>query len=399
MRSYERPAEVSTLYSVNNEPDEKALAADPANQETDRSLPPVTLWLLISIIAVFLAMLVVGHGNVISVARQFGDKDSVLIQSGQWWRLFTAVFLHGSWLHLIMNGVTLAWFGGQMERLYGGRKFFLIYMVAGVMGNLLSYLMLPGPSLGASGALFGLIGAGLIFPLRFRRLLPVKERETILKQLALVAGINLALSFSPGIDRYAHFGGFIGGGLMALLLIPEVLDERPPSRLREAGLSVAAALILALSLCAAAEQWNVARLTPLDTPITYASRDGDVWWHLDLSARWKLVPQHSTEVSWMGPGNARICVVDSITNPDLYEQTERWRAETGPSTLETRIYGQPATISTLHAHGRVTMVCQLTAYGRTLNVVLECSDTNYEVASQDYRALLSTIWLTPPRLR
>lgn len=365
-------------------------AEQPAEQQ-DRSAPIVTIALLVCIVAIFLAMFIVGHGNIHSVALQFGEKDSELIHAGQWQRLITPIFLHGTWEHLIVNGLSLFWFGTQIERIYGGRKFFLIYMASGIAGNMLSYLMSPNPSLGASGALFGLIGAGIIFPLRFRRLMAVNEREAILKQLVVVAAINLALSFSPGIDRYAHFGGLIGGGIMALFLLPEVLDERPRNRVREGALTVVAVLTLGIVVVAAGKQWSAARSELRGTSIVYSPAGLDAWWHFELPDTWKPVKLQEAGAVWIGPQNARITVVDSVADADLFEQTERWRAEHEVETTSLAVGGQQATMNTVRANGLVTQVCQVFAFGRTVDIGLVCSQAGYPIAESDYLALLGSV--------
>jgi membrane associated rhomboid family serine protease len=392
MRSYDRPVDAPRLYLV----EEGQSKANVADEESDRSLPPVTMALTLVIVVVFLWMEAVSHGNVGMAARSFGAKDPELIRAGEWQRLILPIFLHGSWIHLIMNGLTLVWFGSQMERLYGSRRFFLIYMVSGIVGFMLSAMMLPGISLGASGSLFGLIGAGLVFPLRFRRLLPVKEREAILKQLVAVTAINMALSFSPGIDKYAHFGGFIGGGVMALFLIPVVLDERPRNRVREAALTLAAIFMVGLTLCAAAKQWNTVRAVKETVTVSYGPTGADAWWRLELGTNWKPISEKTPGITWLGPGNARINAVDSVANPDLYEATDQWRAEVEPTTVATRIDGQPANLMTAQAPGEITELCQITAFQRVLNIALVCPPESYQTAGKEFHEMLNRIRLTPP---
>ena len=129
------------------------------------------------------------------MAYLFGDKENDLIRAGQWWRLITPIFLHGGWGHLIANGLTLLMLGIPMERIYGPRKFFLIYMLAGITGNLFSFWFSTVPSLGASGALYGLMGAGLVFPLRFKERIDPRARKEILTQLGRAAIINIGNQF------------------------------------------------------------------------------------------------------------------------------------------------------------------------------------------------------------
>ena len=182
-------------------------AADETDEpeEAPRGLadwPWVTLTMQIVIALVFFAMWKAGNGDVAMVSQAFGAKDKQLIDAGQKWRFVTPIFLHGSLLHIAVNSISLWTLGAQIERIYGGRRYFLVYMIAGITGNLASYVSTPGPSLGASGAIFGLVGAGLIFPIRFRKLIPDAARNRILNQLFWVAAINLAIGFSvKGMDN------------------------------------------------------------------------------------------------------------------------------------------------------------------------------------------------------
>src|SRR5260221_13935935 len=107
--------------------------------------------MMLAIIAgVFIAMMIVGRGNVGQdpIPYNFGAKVNELIAGGQVWRLITPMFLHGGWLHLLVNSYSLYQLGGSMERIYGSRKYLLIYVAAGLVGNSLSYRMTPALSLG-----------------------------------------------------------------------------------------------------------------------------------------------------------------------------------------------------------------------------------------------------------
>ena len=296
---------------------------------------PYATYLLTGVnVAIFLLMMAVGHGNIDSVAEMFGAKVNQLIQQGQWWRLLTPIFLHGSLLHLLTNSVSLVWFGSGIERLYGARKYLLIYFISGVAGNIASYLhtrgVPAGMSLGASGAIFGLVGAGLMFPIRFRALLPKDAPSRILGQIVPIAAINLFIgSTTPSIDNWAHMGGLVGGAFMALFLIPDALTDRLPSRLQNALISAACVAIALLTLLAGFKQWQWAAVNrPMETYEIGSAND--VWWHIGIPTDWK--GSHDSLV-WTGPKGNSLKIVDSEDDPRLLDAADLARAQAKPNIL------------------------------------------------------------------
>ncbi|MGI8586555.1 MAG: rhomboid family intramembrane serine protease [Chloroflexia bacterium] len=167
-----------------------------------------------------------------------GAKDNDLIIKGEYWRLITAMFLHADLLHIAFNGYALYLFGDQIERFYGWARFLAIYFVAGLAGSIASFAFSPYDSVGASGAIFGLIGALGAFFYVHRRLLGAMAR-TQLWNAVVLAGLNLLLGLGAGagaIDNFAHGGGFIGGIVAAVLLVPRYRPGRalaPDERLLE----------------------------------------------------------------------------------------------------------------------------------------------------------------------
>lgn len=151
--------------------------------------------------------------------------ESWLIASGEYWRLFSAMFLHSGLIHLGFNVIGLLIFGHQIERLYGYARFFVIYILAGLAGSITSYAfnLSSAPhaiGVGASGAVFGILGALVAFFLSNRNLMGEMGRQTLIGLLALAA-INLAVGFiMPGIDNFAHIGGFAGGLLLGMAYSP-----------------------------------------------------------------------------------------------------------------------------------------------------------------------------------
>ncbi len=181
--------------------------------------PPVTIFLLLAIGAGFLVETLAGGSTDQRVLVSVGANYAPLIWGeGQWWRLLTSVFLHIGIVHLLLNGWALFQLGTLYETWLGSLQLLLVFLVSGVAGSLASLLWSRGLSAGASGAIFGLIGALIAFLLRRRDMLSPAGRS-ILGQLVLWAGINVVFGLTtPGIDNAAHFGGAAAGLLLGLVL-------------------------------------------------------------------------------------------------------------------------------------------------------------------------------------
>ena len=158
---------------------------------------------------------------------RFGSLFAPAIWQGQWWRLASAMFLHGGILHFGLNMWAVHNLGGELERIYGARNFLLLYFGAGWLGGLAS-LIWSGNSVGASGAIFGLAGAWLAISLKNKAYF-----KAFGTQVLGVVLINLVIGFQLGanIDNYAHVGGLVGGFLLGNVL-PNRLPEFRASRQR-----------------------------------------------------------------------------------------------------------------------------------------------------------------------
>jgi rhomboid protease GluP len=140
-----------------------------------------------------------------------GVKSNDLIRQGQLWRLITPVFLHGSILHIGFNMYALYIYGRGLEARFGHGRFTLLYFLAAYAGNVLSFIMTPNPSLGASTAIFGLIAAEGVFLLQNRQVLGNRVNRSLMN-LLYIAAINLFIGFSTsGVDNFGHIGGILGG--------------------------------------------------------------------------------------------------------------------------------------------------------------------------------------------
>ena len=134
------------------------------------------------------------------------------------------MFLHAGVAHIAFNGYALAILGADMERLYGWKRYLVIYILAGLFGSLLSFAY-RGPlqnSVGASGAIFGIMGVSIGFFLFYREKLGRFGQERFSAMLRL-AGINLLIGFAiVRIDNMAHLGGLIAGFVLGYLLAPRL---------------------------------------------------------------------------------------------------------------------------------------------------------------------------------
>ena len=132
------------------------------------------------------------------------------------WEFVTAMFAHSSLEHLAMNMVSLYWLGTMIEGVHGKLKFAIIYFVSGIAGNIAFALLADGAAVGASGAIFGLLGAGayLLYQLRDQP----AARGMFQGMLAMLA-LNVLNSFVPGIAMEAHFGGLVAGVICEAVVI------------------------------------------------------------------------------------------------------------------------------------------------------------------------------------
>lgn len=187
----------------------------------------------------------------------FFKENRAIYEDGEYYRLISAMFLHGGIAHIAFNAFALYSLGPECERLFGTARFLAIYFVSGLAGSLASYALNAAPSLGASGAIFGLIGALSAFYYVLRKELG-QFSQAQLGNMAGIVLINLLIGFTaPGIDNWAHMGGLLGGALVGFLLTPRyVLDPRffPPRLTRNENVMLVwgATLALALALLALA---------------------------------------------------------------------------------------------------------------------------------------------------
>ena len=170
--------------------------------------PIVTYALIIINVIVFLLSLFNE-----SIIQMFAVNRFFIADLGQYYRLFTGIFLHANFLHLIFNMYALYVIGMQLESFLGKGKYLAVYLLSGLGGSMLSIFFSNGYSIGASGAIFGLMGALLYFGYHYRVYLDSVVKSQIIPLIIL----NLLIGFtSTGIDNWAHIGGLVGGILATM---------------------------------------------------------------------------------------------------------------------------------------------------------------------------------------
>ena len=185
-----------------------------------------SVFLIVVNVAVALAMGVFGAGwshSDSSVQMAWGANFGPATKDGEWWRLGTAMFLHFGLLHLLANMLALWDSGRLVESIFGTRRFLVIYLVGGLTGNLLSLIVQGDTAIsgGASGAIFGVYGAFLVFLLHHRRQLHPVDFKWMFGGAAIFSLALLALGwFIPAIDNAAHAGGLVAGGVTGFILLP-----------------------------------------------------------------------------------------------------------------------------------------------------------------------------------
>jgi rhomboid protease GluP len=194
--------------------------------------PPVTLAIIGVLVAVFLlesARHAIDSGAALVA---FGALSRPEVFAGQWWRLESATWLHGGRDHLISNAIALFILGMICEHAFGRAQYVVLYVLSGLGGSFLSLLISEGPSVGASGAIFGLQGAAIVLFRRHRDRILMRDRRIGVVLLVWALYSIVTGLVSPFIDNGAHIGGAVTGALIARHLHPVVLDPMPPERLR-----------------------------------------------------------------------------------------------------------------------------------------------------------------------
>lgn len=228
-----------------------AAALDHRSQRATRVLGAIN-------IVMFALTAIWSDGGHLRALMNMGANSAIRVEDGQLWRLLSYAFLHGDAIHLVVNLIALFSFGGFLEGLLGWRRIVLLYGVCGLAGGLASALIGDTPaSVGASGAIWGLMAAGIGIVLRRESILPPLIVSRLRPRLLGVLALNVAISVLPyfvrdfpRIDLWAHLGGGLAGfllaapGLLTRGLVPGQAPQGPTAN--PLWLRIASGLFLAL---------------------------------------------------------------------------------------------------------------------------------------------------------
>jgi rhomboid protease GluP len=202
---------------------------------------PVTFGLIATCVAVYVAVALAGQGygyplNVGLVTQPpqvlaMGALVPASVAHGQVWLLLSSIFLHSGFIHLALNMLSLYFLGSFVEVAFGRSRFLALYLLSGLAGGIayLYFGAFHGPVVGASGAIFGLLGGVLGFSLRRGTF---SWQNPLIRQLLILTALNLYFGFSvANISNTAHIGGLVGGAAFGWLVAPTVYSRK---RLRAA---------------------------------------------------------------------------------------------------------------------------------------------------------------------
>lgn len=178
---------------------------------------PIVTYIIIAIcIILFILMELSGGSTNSQTLLKYGANLDVLVKNGEYYRLFTCIFLHIGIMHLLCNMYSLYIIGREVENLFGKIKYIIIFILSGIFGSIMSLAFTHNTiSAGASGAIFGLLGALLYFGMHYRTYLG----EAIKRSIIPIIVVNLIIGFfAEGIDLAAHIGGLVGGVLVAMMV-------------------------------------------------------------------------------------------------------------------------------------------------------------------------------------
>lgn len=166
------------------------------------------------------------------------------VAAGEWWRLLSSMFMHAGFVHLAVNMMSLYFLGSFVEEVFGRSRFLALYLLSGLAGGL-SYLYFGafnGAAVGASGAIFGLVGGILGFTLRRGTF---SWQNPVVRQLLILTALNLYLGATiPNVSNEAHIGGLVGGLVSGWLITPSIFSRKVPRLISPVFLVLGAEIVI-----------------------------------------------------------------------------------------------------------------------------------------------------------
>lgn len=187
--------------------------------------PIITNIIILTCILYFILMLFGTKGN-LSAANllNYGANFQPYVKDGEWYRLFSCIFVHASIIHLFLNMYALKIIGSQIESFLGKSRYIIVFIISGLIGSLFSAILTKSVSVGASGAIFGALGSLLYFTYHYRIVLGNNLKYEIMPIVIFNLFIGLMI---PGVDVWAHIGGLIGGIFTTMAVgVPGKINKR-----------------------------------------------------------------------------------------------------------------------------------------------------------------------------
>ncbi len=261
----------------------------------------IIVWLIIKLVSIKSGQ---SYSNLLD---PFGAKINSYILQGQYWRFFTPMFLHANEIHLAVNCYSLFIVGSQVEKLFGRGRFAFIYLFSGILGNIVSFAFSINAAVGASGAIFGLMGAMLFFA--FKR--PSLLKSGFGANLVTTVVINLVYGFmNSQIDNNAHLGGFAGGFLTTGIVYNSKQETSRDRLVKAVSLIMAVIITIAAALYGFTNQNNkiVPMLTELQT--------------FEIQENWAQAEKLGENIMDLKPSskNIRTSVLWSITRAEINQR-------------------------------------------------------------------------------
>lgn len=216
----EKPAIQSRLGWLNKELGNQGAANRYFSRARPGTFTPIVTYAIIAVTSIVSLFITFGGAP----GDQLGNQLALIkpdVMHGEYWRLLTVTLVHDGILHLGLNMFVLYQIGPLAEAMYGRAVYLAAYLLAGLGGSIASYLFLPNPSVGASGAIFGLVG--LVFAaIYFHKTLLRPQVQALTGQLGFFIVLNLVIGFSGfiAIDNFAHIGGLLVGAWLGFLIAP-----------------------------------------------------------------------------------------------------------------------------------------------------------------------------------
>lgn len=247
---YKNTGSIDMIFNVTKDINEKTEKDNKKYEKIFSKKEPLITYILIGICTILFILSMILSKAIyefdIKTLLILGANNKLLVKSGQIWRVITSAFLHGGIAHFMINMYSLYIIGKEIEGHFGKINYLTIYFFSALCGGLLSAVAGKAGvvSVGASGAIFGLMGALVYFGLCYRLYL----KNSLLNQILPVIAFNLIIGFLiAGIDMWGHIGGLIGGFLMAMALNVGAISKKG-DKINGIILSIAFVLILLLIL-------------------------------------------------------------------------------------------------------------------------------------------------------